>query len=313
MLGRSLSSAARQAPRGSLVRACGRLRRVAAPRRLTTRVQANQGAGGGCRLLVRVLVVTDIAWRSIVATTATAPKQRPAAGTAGGLGDDDIDVAVFRFTLGIPGFDDRNIPRVVGLVMAAALAINHLASPEPVPDAQARPRLTASCVVCRGVHHPLMGWSLRWCHPAHPNTSWQCCWLMGARCNGCPTPPPPPANPCPPHLVCRCAPSSWTQCWWCSACWCQTSRSACERCAAHGGRTRPVPQLAPTIRTHKTAGSWTAAAAAAGRNALRCRAHGTHPACCHGLPADPAGQREAAGLGAGGGVGAGAVPVQRPG
>lgn len=54
----------------------------------------------------------------------------------GGMGDDELDVAVFRFTLGIPGFDDRNIPRVVGLAMAAALAANHLASPSPVPEAQ---------------------------------------------------------------------------------------------------------------------------------------------------------------------------------
>lgn len=55
-----------------------------------------------------------------------------------GLGDDELDVAVFRFTLGIPGFDDSNIPRVVGTVVAAAVAINHVISygSNPAPPAQ---------------------------------------------------------------------------------------------------------------------------------------------------------------------------------
>ncbi|GFR42980.1 hypothetical protein Agub_g3979 [Astrephomene gubernaculifera] len=56
----------------------------------------------------------------------------------GGLGDEDIDVAVFRFTLGIKGFDDRLIPRVVGLAIAALLALNHVAGAQPTPDAQLR-------------------------------------------------------------------------------------------------------------------------------------------------------------------------------
>lgn len=54
----------------------------------------------------------------------------------GGLGDEDIDVAVFRFTLGIPGFEDRLIPRVVGVAIGALLAINHVVGAQPTPDAQ---------------------------------------------------------------------------------------------------------------------------------------------------------------------------------
>ena len=46
----------------------------------------------------------------------------------GGLGDDEMDVAVFRFTLGIPGFEDRFIPGVVAGLGAALLGINHLFS-----------------------------------------------------------------------------------------------------------------------------------------------------------------------------------------
>ncbi len=57
----------------------------------------------------------------------------------GGLGDEDIDVAVFRFTLGIPGFEDRLIPRVVGVAIGALLAINHVLGAQPTPDAQVRP------------------------------------------------------------------------------------------------------------------------------------------------------------------------------
>jgi hypothetical protein len=39
-----------------------------------------------------------------------------------------MDVAVFRFTLGIPGFEDRFIPGVVAGVGAALLGVNHLFS-----------------------------------------------------------------------------------------------------------------------------------------------------------------------------------------
>jgi len=38
----------------------------------------------------------------------------------------DLDVAVFRFTLGIPGIDDSLVPRIVGALGAAGLAANHI-------------------------------------------------------------------------------------------------------------------------------------------------------------------------------------------
>ena len=49
----------------------------------------------------------------------------------------DDEFAVFRFTLGIPGFDDEDIPRVVGFLGASLLVVNHLASSNP-SDAQVR-------------------------------------------------------------------------------------------------------------------------------------------------------------------------------
>lgn len=70
------------------------------------------------------------------------PSQRPCLRTlhrprtlrcaAGKDGEQNIDVAVFRFTLGIPGFDDSNIPRVAGILSLALLLLNHtLSSTEP--------------------------------------------------------------------------------------------------------------------------------------------------------------------------------------
>lgn len=45
-------------------------------------------------------------------------------------------MAVFRFTLGIPGFEDRLIPQVVAGVGGALLALNHLVSSPPLPVSQ---------------------------------------------------------------------------------------------------------------------------------------------------------------------------------
>lgn len=47
-------------------------------------------------------------------------------------------MAVFRFTLGIPGFDDAQIPRVVGTVGAVLLAANHLLAAGAPSAAQVR-------------------------------------------------------------------------------------------------------------------------------------------------------------------------------
>ena len=69
---------------------------------------------------------------------------------------DDDDFAVFRFTLGIPGFDDEDIPRVVGLVGASLLVANHLASPTP-SDAQARTELLGAFLAAACAYAPALG------------------------------------------------------------------------------------------------------------------------------------------------------------
>ena len=53
-------------------------------------------------------------------------------------GSGGLDVAVFRFTLGIPGFDDALIPRVAGCVGAVLLLLNRLLERTPTPAAQER-------------------------------------------------------------------------------------------------------------------------------------------------------------------------------
>ena len=55
-----------------------------------------------------------------------------------GFGGEEADVAVFRFTTGIPGFDDAQIPRVVGAAGAALLAANHFLGAGAPSPAQAR-------------------------------------------------------------------------------------------------------------------------------------------------------------------------------
>lgn len=69
---------------------------------------------------------------------------------------DDDEFAVFRFTLGIPGFDDQDIPRVVGLLGASLLVANHLSSSNP-SDAQARTELIGGVLAAACVIVPVLG------------------------------------------------------------------------------------------------------------------------------------------------------------
>ena len=75
-------------------------------------------------------------------------------------GPADLDVAVFRFTLGIPGIDDSLVPRIVGALGAAGLAANHIfggaAASGAAPAAQARAEalggfLAAACMATPSV------------------------------------------------------------------------------------------------------------------------------------------------------------------
>ena len=69
---------------------------------------------------------------------------------------DEDEFATFRFTLGIPGFDDEDIPRVVGFLGASLLLVNHLASSNP-SDAQARTELIGATLAAACVITPTIG------------------------------------------------------------------------------------------------------------------------------------------------------------
>ena len=69
--------------------------------------------------------------------------------------DGDADFAVFRFTLGIPGFDDDLIPRVVGCLGAVLLVANHIAAGSYTTAAQVTTCISAQLPVllaCRLQH-----------------------------------------------------------------------------------------------------------------------------------------------------------------
>ncbi|OAE35261.1 hypothetical protein AXG93_392s1080 [Marchantia polymorpha subsp. ruderalis] len=53
-----------------------------------------------------------------------------------GAGDGDLDISVFRFTLGIPGLDDSDLPRVLGILFGGLLVLNHAFSLSSMTAAQ---------------------------------------------------------------------------------------------------------------------------------------------------------------------------------
>lgn len=69
-------------------------------------------------------------------------------------GDDDMELAVFRFTLGIPGFDDALIPRVVGILGGALLLLNHIMSVQPVSGAQTRVEVLGAALAAIAIASP---------------------------------------------------------------------------------------------------------------------------------------------------------------
>jgi hypothetical protein len=66
------------------------------------------------------------------------PESKSSAATlsAEGAVDEGLEVAVFRFTLGIPGFDDAYLPRVVGALGLGLLAVNHVLGAQPPSTGQ---------------------------------------------------------------------------------------------------------------------------------------------------------------------------------
>ena len=101
-------------------------------------------------------------------------------------GAEDADIAVFRFTLGIPGFNDALLPRVVGIFGAALLVANHLSNQGAAPAAQAGLYLNQPPIVqsrkdfgCKIGLGP---------YPVQADTQHEeaiKAWLHSNECNGC--------------------------------------------------------------------------------------------------------------------------------
>ncbi|KAL3132696.1 hypothetical protein ABBQ32_009206 [Trebouxia sp. C0010 RCD-2024] len=68
--------------------------------------------------------------------------------------DGELELAVFRFTLGIPGFDDTYIPRVVGGFGLLLLLGNHLLGPDASAGAQTRSEVLAAVLAALCIASP---------------------------------------------------------------------------------------------------------------------------------------------------------------
>jgi hypothetical protein len=69
---------------------------------------------------------------------------------------DEVELAVFRFTLGIPGFDDALIPRVVGILVGMLIVVNRALSAEYVSDSQILTEILGMVLAGMGIAAPTL-------------------------------------------------------------------------------------------------------------------------------------------------------------
>ncbi|EER94628.1 hypothetical protein BDA96_01G344900 [Sorghum bicolor] len=67
-----------------------------------------------------------------------------------------VNLSVLRFTLGIPGLDESYLPRWIGLGFGALVVLNHLISPSPTP-AQLRSEALGLCLAAFSATLPFLG------------------------------------------------------------------------------------------------------------------------------------------------------------
>ncbi|WVZ57421.1 hypothetical protein U9M48_007808 [Paspalum notatum var. saurae] len=67
-----------------------------------------------------------------------------------------LNLSVLRFTLGIPGLDESYLPRWIGLGFGALVVLNHLLSPSPTP-AQLRSEALGLCLAAFSATLPFLG------------------------------------------------------------------------------------------------------------------------------------------------------------
>ncbi|CAN6294537.1 unnamed protein product [Urochloa humidicola] len=67
-----------------------------------------------------------------------------------------VNLSVLRFTLGIPGLDESYLPRWIGLGFGALVVLNHFLSPSPTP-AQLRSEALGLCLAAFSATLPFLG------------------------------------------------------------------------------------------------------------------------------------------------------------
>uniref|UniRef100_J3N479 Protein COFACTOR ASSEMBLY OF COMPLEX C SUBUNIT B CCB2, chloroplastic n=1 Tax=Oryza brachyantha TaxID=4533 RepID=J3N479_ORYBR len=67
-----------------------------------------------------------------------------------------VNLSVLRFTLGIPGLDESYLPRWIGLGFGALVLLNHVLSPSPTP-AQLRSEVLGLCLAAFSATLPYLG------------------------------------------------------------------------------------------------------------------------------------------------------------
>ncbi|CAM6106967.1 unnamed protein product [Calypogeia fissa] len=75
----------------------------------------------------------------------------------GGNSPESVDISVFRFTLGIPGFDDSDLPRVLGILFGGLLIANHFSSLNSLTGAQLRSEAVGLVLAAVCVSLPFIG------------------------------------------------------------------------------------------------------------------------------------------------------------
>ncbi|KAL4188192.1 hypothetical protein AMTRI_Chr09g22680 [Amborella trichopoda] len=76
-----------------------------------------------------------------------------------------LNLSVLRFTLGIPGFDESNLPRLLGSAFGFLLLLNHFLGVNSVTPAQLRSEVVGICLAAFSITLPYIGKFLKSANP----------------------------------------------------------------------------------------------------------------------------------------------------
>ncbi|XP_057870139.2 protein COFACTOR ASSEMBLY OF COMPLEX C SUBUNIT B CCB2, chloroplastic isoform X3 [Cryptomeria japonica] len=89
------------------------------------------------------------------------------------------DLSVFRFTLGIVGFDESYLPRIIGILFGFLLVLNHVSTQTSVTAAQLRSEFVGIFLVAISISIPYVGKRLKLIYHSEPLCA-RGCWDMPA-------------------------------------------------------------------------------------------------------------------------------------